>query len=38
LGMLYLQKDDRASAYDHLVKARDLGADEAEVLLTYYFP
>ena len=38
LGMLYLQKDDRDSAYDHLVKARDLGDDEAEVLLTYYFP
>jgi tetratricopeptide (TPR) repeat protein len=25
LGMLFLQKDERASAYDHLVKARDLG-------------
>jgi Flp pilus assembly protein TadD len=38
LGMLYLQKDDRASAYDHLVKARDLGDDEAGVLLNNYFP
>ena len=38
LGMLYLQKDDRASAYDHLVKARDLGNAEADVLLNHYFP
>jgi tetratricopeptide (TPR) repeat protein len=38
LGMLYLQKDDRASAYDHLVKARDLGDEEAGVLLNNYFP
>jgi tetratricopeptide (TPR) repeat protein len=38
LGMLYLQKDDRVSAYDHLIKARDLGNAEAEVLLNLYFP
>lgn len=38
LGMVYLQKDDRASAYDHLIKARDLGNAEAEVLLNQYFP
>jgi tetratricopeptide (TPR) repeat protein len=38
LGMVYLQKDDRVSAYDHLVKARDLGNAEAEVLLNQYFP
>jgi tetratricopeptide (TPR) repeat protein len=38
LGMLYLQKDDRVSAYDHLIKARDLGNAEAEVLLNQYFP
>jgi len=38
LGMVYLQKDDRVSAYDHLIKARDLGNDEAEVLLNHYFP
>jgi tetratricopeptide (TPR) repeat protein len=38
LGMVYLQKDDRASAYDHLIKARDLGNAEAVVLLKQYFP
>lgn len=38
LGMLYLQKDDRVAAYDKLVKASDLGNDEAKVLLDQYFP
>ena len=38
LGMLYLQTNDRASAYDHLIKARDLGSSEAEILLNQYFP
>ena len=38
LGMLYLQKNDRASAYDHLIQARDLGNTEAEILLKQYFP
>jgi tetratricopeptide (TPR) repeat protein len=38
LGMLYLQTDDRASAYDHFVKARDLGSQEAEMVLKQYFP
>ena len=38
LGMLYLQMNDRASAYDHLVQARDLGSREAEVILNQYFP
>lgn len=38
LGLLYLQKDDRQSMYDHLVKARDLGSEEAEALLNQYFP
>ena len=38
LGMLYLQMNDRASAYDHLVEARDLGSREAEVILNQYFP
>jgi tetratricopeptide (TPR) repeat protein len=38
LGMLYLQKDNRVSAYDHLIKARDLGNPEAEALLNLYFP
>jgi Flp pilus assembly protein TadD len=38
LAMLYLQKGARASAYDHLVLARDLGDREAEALLGQYFP
>ena len=38
LGMLYLQMNNRASAYDHLVRARDLGSREAEVILNQYFP
>lgn len=38
LGMLYLQMNDRASAYDHLVRARDLGSHEAERILNQYFP
>ena len=38
LGMVYLQTDDRAATYDHLIKARDLGNAEAEVLLNQYFP
>jgi tetratricopeptide (TPR) repeat protein len=38
LGMLSLQIDDRASAYDHFVKARDLGNKEAEMVLNQYFP
>ena len=38
LGMLYLQMDNRASAYDHLVKARDLGNTEADMVLKQYFP
>jgi len=38
LAMVYLQKNDRVSASDHLIKARDLGNAEAEVLLNQYFP
>jgi tetratricopeptide (TPR) repeat protein len=38
LGMLYLQLEDRTSAYDHLVQARDLGNKEAEMILSQYFP
>ncbi len=38
LALVYLQKDDRASAYDHLIQARDLGSKEAESLLNQYFP
>jgi len=38
MGMLYLQTDQRASAYDHLIHARDLGSSEAEIILKQYFP
>lgn len=38
LGMLYMQINDRASAYEHLVQARDLGNQEAELILKHYFP
>jgi tetratricopeptide (TPR) repeat protein len=38
LGMLYMQTGDRASAYDHLIQARDLGNQEARMVLDQYFP
>lgn len=38
LGILYLQTNDPASAFDHLVQARDLGNKEAELILKQYFP
>ena len=38
MALLYLQRQQRAAAYDHLVLARDLGSVEAEALLTQYFP
>lgn len=38
MALLYLQKEQRASAYDHLVLARDLGSVDAEALLAQYFP
>lgn len=38
LGMLSLQTNDRAKAYDHLIQARDLGSKEAEMILSRYFP
>lgn len=38
LGQLYFQTGDRAQAYDHLVKARDLGDPEAQAILSQYFP
>ena len=38
LGMLYMQTNDRHSAYDHLIRARDLGNKEAEIILSQYFP
>ena len=38
LALMYLQKNERSSARDHLVVARDLGNNEAEALLNQYFP
>lgn len=38
LGMLYLQTNNRASAYDHLIHARDLGNSDAAAILKQYFP
>ncbi|HET9590702.1 MAG TPA: tetratricopeptide repeat protein [Anaerolineales bacterium] len=37
LGMLYLQQENRAFAYAHLIKARDLGNEEAKGLLDQFF-
>src|SRR5215207_1016264 len=37
-GMLALQTNDRVSAFDHLIQARDLGSQEAVLLLKQYFP
>lgn len=36
-GLLYLQTGDRALAYDYLLRARDLGNSEAELVLRQYF-
>lgn len=38
LGMLQMQMNDRASAYNHLVQARDLGNSDARMILSQYFP
>jgi tetratricopeptide (TPR) repeat protein len=38
LGMLFMQMNNRTSAYDHLLQARDLGNQEAEMILAQYFP
>ena len=38
LGMLYLQINERALAYEHFLQARDLGNEEAQVFLSQYFP
>ena len=38
IALVYLRTEDRDSAYDHLVLARDLGRIEAEALLAQYFP
>lgn len=38
LAMLYMQTNERASARDHLITARDMGNKEAEMILNQYFP
>jgi tetratricopeptide (TPR) repeat protein len=38
VGLLYLQTDNRTSAYDHLMKSRELGNSEASTLLEQFFP
>jgi tetratricopeptide (TPR) repeat protein len=38
LGMLQMQMNDRASAHNHLVQARDLGNSDAGMILNQYFP
>jgi tetratricopeptide (TPR) repeat protein len=38
LAIVFLQISDRVSAFDHLIRARDLGSAEAEAALKQYFP
>ncbi|HXF86414.1 MAG TPA: tetratricopeptide repeat protein [Anaerolineales bacterium] len=38
LALVYLEMDERAAAYDHLIRARDLGSSEASMALEQYFP
>ncbi|HJS20734.1 MAG TPA: tetratricopeptide repeat protein [Anaerolineales bacterium] len=38
LGMLDLQMENRTAAYDHFVRARDLGNTDAQAILNQYFP
>jgi tetratricopeptide (TPR) repeat protein len=38
LGMLYLEKNQRELAFPHFVRARDLGNNDAQVILNQYFP
>ena len=38
LGMLYLQTDNQTLAQEYLVRARDLGSTDAQVVLNQYFP
>lgn len=38
LGMLYLEKNDRALAQSHFITARDLGNSDAQIILNQYFP
>jgi tetratricopeptide (TPR) repeat protein len=37
LGMLYMETGERTRAYDHLLRSRDLGNAEAEMILNQYF-
>jgi len=37
LAIVFLQINDRVSAFDHLIRARDLGSAEAEAALKQYF-
>ena len=38
LGLLYLEQDQRDLAFSHFVSARDLGSNDAQVILNQYFP
>jgi tetratricopeptide (TPR) repeat protein len=38
LGILFLEKNQRDLAFPHLVRARDLGNSDAQVILHQYFP
>ena len=38
LGVVYLQKNERAQAYERLTRARELGSAEADMALRQYFP
>jgi len=38
LALLYLQKGDYVSMHNHLIQARDLGDNDAQILLNQYFP
>ena len=38
LGMLYLEKEERDLAFTHFVNARDLGNNDAQIILNQYFP
>ena len=38
LAIVYLQTEDRVSAYDYLIRARDLGSAKADAALKQYFP
>lgn len=38
LGLLYMEKEQRDLAYSHFVSARDLGSNDAQMILNQYFP